>query len=119
MRVGPYVFLSGLMATDGAAGLATAARVNLAYPYHESPARLQTALIAERLRKVAVGLGSTIGNIVRRRAMFTDLSDIGPADAVWRRQAEGCLPPTTYFKAATLLPAAGCTVQYDVVLWAP
>lgn len=119
VRAGPYVFLSGLMATDEAAGLAEAARVNPAFPYHQSSARLQTALIAERLHETAAELGSSICNVVRRRAMFADLSDIGPADAVWRRRSEGGLPPTTYFKTATPLPAAGCTVQYDIVLWAP
>src|SRR5690606_36057757 len=55
IRAGPYVFFSGLCATDYVNGLAPAARVDPALPFHEDPMHKQVDYVASVLEEACPG----------------------------------------------------------------
>jgi hypothetical protein len=54
-------------------------------------------------------------NLVRRKAMYLDLTDLGAAESVWREILKDRVPPTTTFKVLDALPVPGCLMQYDLI----
>lgn len=115
VRAGPYVFLSGLLATDHERGVAESARVDPNFPYHSSSAKLQASYILETLESICRAAGSSAQDLVRRRIMHTDLEEAGAAEDAWLSALGNRIPPTTIFQTSGPLPVPGCTIGYDVV----
>lgn len=114
VRAGPYIFFSGLSAHDGINGLAPAARIDTAYPHHETQARRETRWIFD---EVARTLGGRTCVPLRRRAMMPDLTWLPHVNAEWVAHF-GRLPPSTDFRVDLGLPVPSTGVQFDLTCWA-
>ena len=119
MRAGPYLFLSGLMATDYEHGLAHEARVDPNFPYHDSAIKREAEYVLKNADAICRAGGASMDNLVRRRAMHVSLDELGAAEASWREALGDRLPPTTIFQTSTGLPVPDCRVQYDLIAYAP
>jgi len=119
IKVGPYVFLSGQLATDYKQGVAPEAQVDRNFPYHSSSIKQQVRYILKNVEAICQASGTSLHNIVRRRAMHLDLNELGEAETVWREALGDRLPPTTVFRTTGSLPVPGCSVQYDLVVFIP
>ncbi|TFH43387.1 MAG: RidA family protein [Lysobacterales bacterium] len=115
VRAGPLLFLSGQCATDWVNGVAPEARVDPNFPYHASATKNQTRYILNNVKRICEAGGSSLANIVRRRALYVNLADSGPAEAVWREALEDRVPPTTTLGVLDALPVPGCLMQYDLI----
>ncbi len=118
VKAGPYLFLSGMLATDYVQGVAPEAQINPAFPYHDSAIKRQVSYILEIVEKICAAAGMGLEHLVRRKAIYRDLSDLGPAESAWRSKLPETIP-TTAFRAAHDLPVPGCLVMYDLVGYAP
>ncbi|MGH8872645.1 MAG: Rid family hydrolase [Acidimicrobiia bacterium] len=115
VRLGPYVFLSGLEASDYTSGVAAEASPNPGLPNHSSAPRLQARYIRSCIGAICEEAGSDIHSLLRRRIFHTDLVDAGAAEDAWLEDLGPGLPPTTIFKASNPLNVPGCVVGYDVL----
>jgi len=119
IKAGPFMFISGQMATDYKHGLALEARVDSNFPYYSSPIKKQVEYILKNVEAICQAAGTSVENLVRRRAIHSDLSELADAEEVWREALGDRLPPTTIF-ATTEQPAIpGCTVEYDLIAFIP
>ena len=119
VKAGPYLFISGQMATDYKNGLAPNARPNPNFPYHQNQARLEAKYILENISNICNEAGTSIENLVKRRIHYTDLSDIPVTEDLWQDRLGDRLPPTTIFKTSGPLPIPSCKVQYDLIAYIP
>ena len=119
VKAGPYVFLSGQMATDYENGLAPEARVNSNFPFHDSSAKLQAEYILKNVEALCEAAGTSSANLVRRRVQLADLADIPRAEAVWRARLGERIPPTSTFRTSGPMPVPDCTIQYDLIAYDP
>lgn len=117
VKAGPYLFLSGMLATDYRHGVAPEGRVDPAFPYHQSAAKRQVAYVLEKVEKICAAAGMGLEHLVRRKAIYSDLSEMGAAEAAWRARLPEAIP-TTAMRAACDLPVPGCLVLYDLVGYA-
>ena len=83
-KVGPWVFTTGMTATDFAAGVAPEAAINPRFPYYGESARLQTEYILNQLKIVLAEGGATMADVVKAEVYLTDLRDFFRLDEVWR-----------------------------------
>lgn len=118
-RAGPLLFLSGQLATDYKHGIAPEARVDPGFPYHSSSIKRQTQYILKNVETICRAAGTSFKNLVRRRAMHTDLREYREAEEVWSKTLGDSLPPTTTFRTAGPLPVPDCSVQYDLTAFIP
>ncbi len=65
VKAGPWLFPSGQMATDFKNGLAPEARVSKGFPTSHSHIRLQTHVMFENSRKIALAAKTDLNNMVR------------------------------------------------------
>ena len=84
VKCGPWLFTSGLLATDFNDAIAPAARTTATFPYYGEDARLQTAHILEQLSAVLAAGGATLADVVKAEVYLTDLKDFFRVDEVWR-----------------------------------
>ncbi len=119
VKAGPYLFLSGQLATDYKNGVALAARVDPNFPFHSSSIKRQVHYILKNVEAICQAGGTSARNLVRRRAIHTNLNELSQAEEVWAETLGDRLPPTTTFRTEGPLPVPGCTVQYDLIAFAP
>ena len=119
VRAGPYLFLSTQMATDYCQGVAPEALPNPNFPFHSSAIQLQTAYILKNVEAICSTAGTSVRNLVKRRAIHTDLREHVEADRLWREATNDSLPPTTCFRTEAPLAVPGCLVQYDLTAVIP
>lgn len=84
MKVGPWIFTSGLTATDFANGVASAAATDPKFPYYGEAARLQTDYILNHLKAVLEAGGASMADVVKAEVYLTDLKDFFRVDEVWK-----------------------------------
>jgi enamine deaminase RidA (YjgF/YER057c/UK114 family) len=119
VKAGPYVFFSGQMATDYKSGLAPAARGEADFPYHSSQARLEAEYILKNVEAICEAAGTSLSNLVKRRVFHTDLRDTPRAEQAWSKRLGDRLPPTSVVRTSGPLPVPACSVQYDLIAYAP
>jgi enamine deaminase RidA (YjgF/YER057c/UK114 family) len=119
VKAGPYVFLSGQMATDYQNGLAPEARSDPNFPFHTSGPRLEAEYILDNVESLCRAAGTSAANLVKRRVHHTDLSNAPRAEAAWLSRLGSRIPPTSVFRTSGPLPVPDCTVQYDLIAYAP
>ena len=119
VKAGPYVFLSGQMATDFETGIAKEAQVDSDFPFHSSPARLEAEYVLKNVEAICQAAGTSVTNLVKRRVHHTDLKDIPKAEAAWTDLLGDGIPPTSVFRTSGPLPVPACSVQYDLIAYAP
>ena len=84
VKVGPWIFTSGLTATDFADGVAAGAAINPRFPYYGEAARLQTEFILTNLARILAAGGASLKDVVKAEVYLTDLKDFFRVDEVWR-----------------------------------
>lgn len=119
VSAGPYVFLSGLLATDYQQAIAPAAQVNPDFPCFTSGAKRQAAYILKNAAAITEAAGTSLENLVRRRAVYTDLAEMPAAEDAWREVLGNRLPPTTSFQPSDVLPVPACSLMYDLIAFNP
>jgi len=119
VKAGPYLFLSGQMATDYVHGIAPKAQVNPDFPFHSSSIKKQVSYILDNVDAICQAAGTSSKHLVRRRAMHTDLRELPEAEEVWRDTVGSRIPPTTVFRPSDVLPVPTCSVQYDLTAFIP
>lgn len=111
VKAGPYVFFSGLSATDYANGLAPEAQINPAFPFHECPVHKELAYIKQMLQR-------QVGDFTPLRAKFmsTHLKDYATFQNAWETTF-GRAVPTTAFRTEGPLPVPDTRFQLDLIGW--
>jgi enamine deaminase RidA (YjgF/YER057c/UK114 family) len=84
VKAGPWIFTSGVVATDFTTAIAAEARTSPAFPYYGEPGRLQATWILECLRAILAAGGATLGDVVKAEVYLTHLEDFFRLDDVWR-----------------------------------
>jgi enamine deaminase RidA (YjgF/YER057c/UK114 family) len=115
VKAGPYVFLSTQMATDYRQGVPPEARPDPHFPFHASGIGRQAEYIFRNVDAICRAAGTSAKNLLRRRAVHTDLGELAEAEEVWGEKLGDRMPPTTAFRVQGPLAVPGCTVQYDLI----
>ena len=115
VRAGPYLFLSGQLATDFKCGVPPEAQPDPNFPFHSSKIKHQVEYIFGTVDRLCKAAGTSIENLVRRRVHYVDLNDLAEAENIWAERLGDRLPPTTSFRIEGSLPVPGCLVQYDLI----
>ncbi|MCQ9618284.1 RidA family protein [Paenalcaligenes niemegkensis] len=113
IKAGPYLFFSGLSATDYEHGLAPEAKLSSAFPFHENAVYKELAYIKQTLKK-------HVGDFTPLRCKFmsTRLEDYGAFQNAWEREFS-ITAPTTAFKTLGPLPIPDTSFQLDLIGWQP
>lgn len=119
VKAGPYLFLSGQMATDYVNGIAPEAQVNPNFPFHQQAARLEAEYVLKNVGAICRAAGTSVRNLVKRRVHHLDMTDIPRAEAAWHAVLGEHVPATSTFKVAAPLPVPACRVQYDLIAYVP
>jgi enamine deaminase RidA (YjgF/YER057c/UK114 family) len=119
IKAGPFLFLSGQLATDYKQGMAPEAQPDPDFPFHCSSIKQQVNYILKNTEAICQAAGTSMKNLVRRRAMHLDLNELSEAEEAWTEALGNRIPPTTTFRTAGPLPVPGCTVQYDLIAFIP
>lgn len=119
VKAGPFLFLSEQLATDYKHGLAPEARVDPNFPYFSSGIKQQVKYILKNVEAICQAAGTSLENLVFRRAIHSDLSELAQAEEVWVETLGDRLPPTTIFETTEPPVVPGCTVEYDLIAFIP
>lgn len=119
IKAGPYVFLSGQMASDYKNGLAPEAVADKNFPFQSSSTKLQAEYVLKNVEAICAAAGTSSANIVKRRIHHTDLDEVPRAEQVWRKRLGDRIPPTSVIPTHGPLPVPDCTIQYDLIAYAP
>jgi len=95
-----------------AAGLASDARQDPAFPYYGSDIQKQARHILKNLGRVFKEGGCDLEHVVKSQVFLTDLNDFHYFDQVWKEFFPKPPPRTTVQVAALLVP--GCRVEIDL-----
>lgn len=119
VRAGPYLFFSTQLATDYRLGVVPEARPDPNFPFHSSGAKRQAAYILKNVDAICRAAGTSVENLLRRRAFHLDLGEWAETEQVWTETLSDRLPPTTTVRVPGPLLVPGCGVQYDLVALIP
>jgi enamine deaminase RidA (YjgF/YER057c/UK114 family) len=118
VKVGPYLFLSTVLAADEE-GLAPAAAVDPNFPWHSIPVKKQMAYMLRSIEAVCHAAGGDLGAIVKRYAMHTQAGEFAPAMEVWCEAFPKAPPASTTVVVDSPLPVPACTVALDLIGYIP
>jgi len=117
-KVGPYLFISGQMATDEN-GLIAAARINPKLPWYGSPVKREVEHVLRNADAICRAAGGSVSDLVRSQTAFLDLQDLQPAFEEWG-QAFSSDPPTNSSAAVTgPMPVPGCRTLWSLLAYIP
>ena len=119
VKAGPYLFLSGQMATDYVKGIPAEAQPDPNFPFHASPVQRQVQYIYKNVEAICKAAGTSPRNLLKRSAYYQDLKDMPVAERVWQRSLQERIPPTSHLAVPGSLPVPGCRVQYDLIALVP
>ena len=114
VKAGPYLFLSGQLATDFKNGLAPQASIDPNFPYHKNQARLEAQYIINKVSSICEDSGTSIENLIKRRVHYVDITDIPDTEDLWVDKLGDKMPASTLFKTSGPLPIPACRIQYDL-----
>jgi len=84
VKAGPYIFVSGLYATDWKTGIPV--KSNSVFPFAgPTDIELQTEYILNSLRGVLEAAGTTLDNVVKTEVFLGDPKHLSGMDHVWRQ----------------------------------
>ncbi len=118
MKAGDLLFLSGLMAND-ADGLVSAARVDPSQPYFGSPPEAQAACVIAKAEKICAAAGASLANVVRIQQFHTDLGEFYPAYSAWARRLDDRPLPFSAIGIPGPPAIPGCSILWDLWIYAP
>jgi enamine deaminase RidA (YjgF/YER057c/UK114 family) len=117
-KAGDLLFISGLMAFDGA-GLAPSATTDPRQPQFSSPPQIQGELIIGNIEKLCTAAGTSLANVVRVLQFHTDIREFYPVYKVWERKLGGSPVPFSAVEVPAPLPVPGATVLIEAWAYAP
>jgi enamine deaminase RidA (YjgF/YER057c/UK114 family) len=117
-KAGDLLFISGLMAFDGA-GLAPAATTDLRQPHFSSSPEMQAEFIIGNIEKLCAAAGTSLANVVRILQFHTDIREFYPVYKVWERKLGGRPVPFSAVEVPAPLPVPGATVLIEAWAYAP
>jgi len=118
MKAGDLLFISGLMAFDGA-GLAPSAAMDPHQPQFSSSPQMQAELIIGNIEKLCATAGTSLANVVRVLQFHTDIREFYPVYKVWERKLDGKPVPFSAVEVPAPLPVPGATVLIEAWAYAP
>lgn len=118
VRAGDLLFFSGMVAAD-ADGLVAAARVDPQAPYFGASAEGQMEHLLSLAEATCRKAGTSLGNVLRIQQVHTDLREFHPACRQWQARLPGVPLPICAFQVPGPLLVPGCSVQLDLVVYAP
>jgi enamine deaminase RidA (YjgF/YER057c/UK114 family) len=118
IRAGDLLFFSGMVAAD-ADGLAQAARVDPCAPYFGSSIDGQMDYLLSIADAACRKAGTRLENVLRIQQAHTTLDDFYPACRQWQKRLPGVPLPISAIQVPGELLVPGCTVQLDLVVYAP
>lgn len=84
VKSGPWIFTSGVLATDFSSALAPEAKTTATFPYYGENGRLQTTYILKRLEAILAAGGASLRDVVKAEVYLTDLKDFFRLDEIWQ-----------------------------------
>jgi enamine deaminase RidA (YjgF/YER057c/UK114 family) len=117
-KAGDLLFISGLMAFDGA-GLAPSAATDPRQPQFSSSPQLQGEFIIGNIEKLCAAAGTSLANVVRVLQFHTDIREFHPVYKVWERKLGGSPVPFSAVEVPAPLPVPGATVLIEAWAYAP
>lgn len=84
VKVGPFVLVSSLGATDFASGIAPEARCDPGLPHFASAIKRQTAYILRTLGAILDEAGSSLEHVVKTQVFLSDLGYYAEFEEVWQ-----------------------------------
>lgn len=118
MKAGDLLFMSGLMAFDGA-GLAAAAAADPRQPHFGSSAEAQAEFIIGSIEKLCKAAGTSLTNVVRVLQFHTDIREFYPVYKVWERRLGGRPVPFSAVEVPAPLSVPGATLLIEAWVYAP
>lgn len=118
MRAGDLLFFSGLLAAD-ADGLVPAARVDPCEPHFGRSIEGEMEYLLSVADAACKSAGTRLENVLRIQQAHTSLADFYPACRQWQQRLPGLPLPISAIEVPGELLVPGCTVQLDLVVYAP
>ncbi|MEE8109698.1 MAG: Rid family hydrolase, partial [bacterium] len=115
IRAGDFLFVSGLLATDGNQEIAPGVGVHPEMPWFGSAGGQQTEHILQNMEKVCRAGGSSLKNVVWTQNFYTDLSGFWASLEVWRKAFAKAPPAALVCAVKPPQWIRGCTIQMDAV----
>ncbi|TMJ26447.1 MAG: RidA family protein [Alphaproteobacteria bacterium] len=115
---GDLLFISGLMAFDGA-GLAATAATDPCQPQFSSSPQNQGEFIIDNIERLCAAAGTSLANVVRVLQFHTDIREFYPVYQVWERKLGGLPVPFSALEVPAPLPVPGATVLIEAWAYAP
>jgi reactive intermediate/imine deaminase len=116
VKLGPWVFAAGQIASDYKTGVPPEARRHPEFPYYGSDIKLQTRYVLNNLMKTFAAAGSGFENVVKAQVFLTDLDNFNGFDEVWREYFPVPPPRTTVGTTGLLVP--GTLAEIDLIGYA-
>jgi enamine deaminase RidA (YjgF/YER057c/UK114 family) len=118
VRAGDLLLLSGLMAADRG-GVVPHAMPDAHQPFYQSTAKAQAEYILDNVEKICAAAGTSIENVVRIQQFHTDLREFYPVyECIAGRLGDRPVPFSAVQVPGTL-PIPGCTILFDIWIYAP
>jgi enamine deaminase RidA (YjgF/YER057c/UK114 family) len=118
IRAGDLLFFSGMLAAD-AEGLVQGARVDPCEPCFGSSIDGQMDYLLSIADAACRTAGTRLENVLRIQQAHTTLDDFYPACRQWQKRLPGVPLPISAIQVPGGLLVPGCTVQLDLVVYAP
>ena len=113
VKLKPWVFAAGQIASDYKTGVPPEARRHAEFPYYGSDIKLQTRYILNNLKKTFAAASSGFDNVIKAQVFLTDLKNFNGFDEVWREFFPVPPPRTTVGTTGLLVP--GTLVEIDLI----
>lgn len=119
VKAGPFVFVSGQVASDFVTGVPPEARINAEFPHHGSNIERQTAFINKKLQAALEDAGSSLANCVFLNLYHTHAHELDGAATILQQAfgTSGVAPYTSMVLEE--LPVPGCTLEVDAIGFVP
>jgi enamine deaminase RidA (YjgF/YER057c/UK114 family) len=111
VKAGPWIFVSGMMATDYESGVAPEAQVNK-NNWYGSEIKAQARLIFKNLASILEEAGSSLEQVVKVRVDMIDLHDFSGFEEVWN-ECFPKAPPARSVVRVNAIGAVGCRIQIN------
>lgn len=112
-----FVFVSGMLPTDGICGVPPIGRKHAAFPFYSSEIKRQAAYLIENLKRTLAAAGTGMAGIVKAQVFLRSAEDLAGFDQVWN----ACFdvpPPRTVLVTNDLL-VRDARVEVDVIAVQP
>jgi enamine deaminase RidA (YjgF/YER057c/UK114 family) len=116
IKAGDLLFVSGQMACDEH-GLPLA-QPESDFPHLRRAARTEMQLIVDNLAAICDAAGTSVENVCRRQAVYTDMNAFEATWDVWR-SAFRTLPAENTLGVTGRQLSLGCTLYADIMVYAP